>query len=58
VVVQAGRSGGLAGIFGGSPRMTAAEVEGELSSAGFRAVRTIAEREGLLFVEGARRAGD
>jgi ubiquinone/menaquinone biosynthesis C-methylase UbiE len=56
VVVQAGRSGGLAGIFRGSPRMAAAEVELEMSSAGFRAVRTIAEREGVLFVEGAKRA--
>ena len=56
MVVQAGRSGGLAGIFGGSPKMAGADVEGELSSAGFRAVRTIAEREGVLFVEGAKRA--
>lgn len=56
VVVQPGRGGGLAGIFGGAPKMTGADVEAALSSAGFVAVRTIAEREGLLFVEGAKRA--
>lgn len=57
VVVQAGRGGGLAGMFGGSRRMESADIETALSSAGFRAVHTIAEREGLLFVEGAKRAG-
>jgi len=57
VVVQPGRAGGLAGIFGGRSRMMAADVEGILTSAGLRAVRTIAERDGMLFVEGAKRAG-
>lgn len=57
VVVQGGRRGGVAGLFRGSPAMQGSEVEAVLSSAGFRAVRVIAEREGLLFVEGAKRAG-
>ena len=57
VVVQAARGSGLAGLFGGGSRMTSADVEAVLSSAGLRAVRTVAEREGLVFVEGAKRAG-
>ena len=55
VVVQPGRRSGLAGLLGGQPAMTAAEVEQAMNAAGFRAVRTIAEREGLLFVEGGHR---
>lgn len=55
VVVQAGRRGGIAGLFGAG-RMQAAEVEAAMTNAGFRAVRTIAERQGLLFVEGGKRA--
>jgi hypothetical protein len=34
---------------------TAAEATGALVSAGFAAVRTLAERDGMLFAEGARR---
>ena len=56
VVIQAGRRGGIAGLFGGGSNMPATEVEALLNAAGFRAVHTLAEREGLLFVEGARRA--
>jgi SAM-dependent methyltransferase len=56
VVVQGGRGTGLAGMFSQARRMEAADVEAVLSSAGFRAVHTIAEREGLVFVEGAKRA--
>lgn len=55
VVVQAGRRGGVAGLFG-SARMPAADVEAALTGAGFRAVRTLAERQGLLFVEGGKRS--
>ena len=55
VVVQAARRGGLAGLFARSAHMPASEVEAVLQAAGFRAVRTLAEREGLVFVEGARR---
>ena len=56
VVIQAGRRGGIAGLLGGGSSMPSTEVEALLSAAGFRAVHTLAEREGLLFVEGARRA--
>jgi SAM-dependent methyltransferase len=55
VVVQPGRRGGVAGLFGGAPLMSAADIEQVLESAGFRAVKTLTEREGLVFVEGGRR---
>jgi ubiquinone/menaquinone biosynthesis C-methylase UbiE len=55
VVVQAGRRRGLAALFGGAPEMTAAEIESAMQAAGLRAVRTIADRGGLAFVEGVRR---
>jgi ubiquinone/menaquinone biosynthesis C-methylase UbiE len=55
VVVQAGRRGGMAGLFAGTPAMSAADIEQLLQSAGFRAVKTLTEREGLVFVEGGRR---
>jgi ubiquinone/menaquinone biosynthesis C-methylase UbiE len=56
VVIQPGPKGGILGLLSGAARMTPGEVEALLSEAGFRAVHTLAEREGLLFVEGARRA--
>jgi ubiquinone/menaquinone biosynthesis C-methylase UbiE len=56
VVIQTGRGVGLAGLFGGGSTMGATEVEARLTGTGFRAVHTLAEREGLLFVEGARRS--
>jgi len=56
VVIQAGRRGGIAGLLSGGGGMPSTEVEVLLNAAGFRAVHTLAEREGLLFVEGARRA--
>jgi ubiquinone/menaquinone biosynthesis C-methylase UbiE len=55
IVVQTGRRGGLAGLFRSAPQMPASEIEASMQSAGFRAVRTIAERAGLVFVEGGRR---
>jgi ubiquinone/menaquinone biosynthesis C-methylase UbiE len=55
VVIQSGRRSGIAGLLGGGG-MPSTEVEALLSGAGFRAVHTLAERDGLLFVEGARRA--
>lgn len=55
VVAQARRRGGLAGVFGTAQRMPSSEIEAAMQAAGFRAVRTIAERDGLVFVEGARR---
>jgi ubiquinone/menaquinone biosynthesis C-methylase UbiE len=56
VVIQAGRRTGIAGLLSGGSAMAATEVEAVLTSTGFRAVHTLAEREGLLFVEGARRS--
>lgn len=56
VVIQAGRRGGITGLLSRGPTMAAAGVEALLTSAGFRAVHTLAERDGLLFVEGARRS--
>ena len=56
VVIQAGRRSGIASLLGGGSSMPSTEVEALLNAAGFRAVHTLAEREGLLFVEGARRA--
>ena len=54
VVVQAGRHGGLTGLFR-TAQIPASAIESAMQSAGFRAVRTIAERAGLVFVEGGRR---
>jgi ubiquinone/menaquinone biosynthesis C-methylase UbiE len=52
-------SGGLAAVFGSrEPSEASAEsqaLNAALTSVGFVAVRTLAEREGLLFVEGANR---
>jgi ubiquinone/menaquinone biosynthesis C-methylase UbiE len=45
---------GLAALVSGS-RPASTEIEQALTAAGFRAVRTLAEREGLAFVEGAKR---
>jgi ubiquinone/menaquinone biosynthesis C-methylase UbiE len=55
VVVQAGHREGLAGLFARAPQMPASDIETLMQAAGFRAVRTIAERAGLVFVEGGRR---
>jgi ubiquinone/menaquinone biosynthesis C-methylase UbiE len=54
VVVQEGRPTGLAALFG-RPVMPAADVEQLMGAADFRAVHTLAERQGLVFIEGARR---
>ena len=53
VVIQPGRRSGIAGLFGGTS-MPPTDVEALMTTAGFRAVHTLADREGLLFVEGAR----
>lgn len=56
IVIDDGRRGGIAGLVRG----TAAGSYGEggaaalLTAAGFRGVRTLAEREGLVFVEGVK----
>jgi SAM-dependent methyltransferase len=54
VVMQGGRQTGLGALFW-RPVMPAADVEQLMSAAGFRAVHTLAERQGMAFVEGARR---
>ena len=54
VVIQGGRQSGLASLLW-KPAMPAADVEQLMTAAGFRAVHTLAEREGLAFIEGARR---
>lgn len=54
VVVEAGRSRGLAGLFAGAPPVAASEIETLLQEGGFRGVRTLADRDRLLFLEGAR----
>jgi SAM-dependent methyltransferase len=55
IVVQAGRRAGIAGLLSGAPPMRSDEIESLMQAAGFRAVRTLAERGGLVFVEGGRR---
>lgn len=54
VAIEPSRRGVLASLVG-RPGPDPAELEGALSTAGFRAVRTLAEREGMAFIEGARR---
>ena len=54
VAVEEGRSRGFAGLFSSPGPIGASEIEGVLHEAGFRGVRTLAERERLLFLEGAR----
>jgi ubiquinone/menaquinone biosynthesis C-methylase UbiE len=56
IVIDDAPRGGIAGLVGGRkaqqyPDGGAAEL---LTEAGFRGVRTLAEREGLVFVEGVR----
>ena len=58
VIVQPGRRAGVSGLFSGAPPMVANHVEALMSAAGFLAVRTLAERGGLLFVEGGKRNAD
>ena len=58
-VIEDQRRGGLAGLLGGgrSTDHPPAFLEAVLSGAGFRGVRTIAERERLLFLEGVKAGG-
>lgn len=55
VVIETGRRGGIAGLFGGTASLPSSDLEALMSSAGFRGVRTLAEREGLVFLEAAKR---
>lgn len=54
VVVEEGRSRGLAGLFSSAAPVGAAEIETVLTDSGYRGVRTLADRDRLLFLEGAR----
>jgi SAM-dependent methyltransferase len=57
-VIDDAKPGGLAGLIGGGRRLDPAyATEGALpvlTAGGFRAVRVLAEREGLVFVEGVK----
>ena len=54
VAIEPSRRGVLASLVG-RPAPDTGDLEGALATAGFRAVRTLAEREGMAFIEGARR---
>ena len=54
VVIQSGQQAGIVALFR-KPDITPAETEQLMGAAGFRAVHTLADRQGLAFVEGARR---
>jgi ubiquinone/menaquinone biosynthesis C-methylase UbiE len=55
VVIDSGRRTGLAALLGGGSRIDAADVERAMQAAEFSGARVLAERDGLVFVEGARR---
>lgn len=55
VVVDAGRRRGLGALIGGGERVDPAAIEDAMRTASFTGVRLLAERDGLLFIEGARR---
>jgi ubiquinone/menaquinone biosynthesis C-methylase UbiE len=58
IVIDDGRRGGLAGLLSANPAAeryaTGGGASPLLTAAGFRAVRNLAEREGLIFVEGVK----
>jgi ubiquinone/menaquinone biosynthesis C-methylase UbiE len=54
VVIESAQQAGIAALFRKSG-ITAGEIEQLMGAAGFRAVHTLAHRQGLAFVEGARR---
>ena len=54
VVIESGKQAGLFALFR-KPGITSGETEQLMGAAGFRAVHTLADRQGLAFVEGARR---
>ena len=55
VVIEAAQRGGLAGLLGRGAAIGPGDVESAMQQAGFGAVRTLAQRDGMLFVEGGRR---
>lgn len=54
VVVEEGRGRGFKALFSRAARIGATEIEAVLQEGGFRGVRTLAERDKMLFLEGAR----
>ena len=58
MIIAAGSRGGLAGLFRGGSAASAFATPGlanqALESQGFKLVRTLAERDGLVFVEGVK----
>jgi ubiquinone/menaquinone biosynthesis C-methylase UbiE len=57
IVINGETRGGLAGLLGGSPGRPAGEsaaAAAALTAGGFRGVRTLAERDGLSFIEGVK----
>lgn len=54
VVIEDGSSRGLGGLFSSPAPIAADAIVAVLESAGFRGVRTLADRDRLLFLEGAR----
>ncbi len=56
IAIEAAPRGGLAALIGGGARFSPPEIERAFTTANFRAVRTLAVRDGLLFIEGAKRA--
>lgn len=55
IAIEPATRGGLAALVGGGT-MPSSSIERELTTAGFRAVRTLAKRDGLAFIEGAKRS--
>jgi ubiquinone/menaquinone biosynthesis C-methylase UbiE len=56
VVIETGRRSGLGAFLGGGgTRVDAADLERAMKAADLSGVRVLAERDGLLFLEGARR---
>jgi ubiquinone/menaquinone biosynthesis C-methylase UbiE len=55
VAIEAVARGGLAALVGSGARLAAKDLEEAFRIAGLRAVRTLAERDGVAYVEGANR---
>ncbi len=54
LVIAQGRRTGLAALLPSTPSAWSAEAESVLKAGGFGSVRTLADREGLVFVEGIK----
>jgi ubiquinone/menaquinone biosynthesis C-methylase UbiE len=54
VVIGRGAPTGIAAWFRKAPDGAVVDIESELQAGGFKAVRTLADREGLLFIEGIK----